>query len=382
MEHYASARNDLSRDREFLAGSPGSRDRMKILITGVCGFVGSQLAQHLSQLIPGVEFFGIDNLIRPGVEVNRTALQKFGVKITHGDLRQRSDLETLPACDFVIDAAANPSVLAGVDGKSSPRQLSEHNLGGTLNLLEYCREFRAGLILLSTSRVYSVSDLAGLPMREAHSSFELDEAKLTVKGASMEGIDETFSTRAPVSLYGATKLASEIMALEYGSAFQFPVWVNRCGVLAGAGQFGTAEQGIFSYWLHAHAGRRKLRYIGFGGSGWQVRDAFHPADLAQLLATQLSQPPPADPVFHASGGLLNSMSLAQLTAWCDHRFGRHTPEPDPRPRPFDIPWLVLDSARARTELSWTPKRSLLSILEEIADHVLANPGWLERCGAV
>ena len=355
---------------------------MKLLITGVCGFVGSELAQHLKQIIPGVQLFGFDNLARPGSELNRSVLRRLGVQLTHGDLRQRSDVETLPPCDFVIDAAANPSVLAGVDGKSSARQLSENNLGGTINILEYCRESSAGLILLSTSRVYSIANLAQLPMREAHSSFELDESKLTVKGAGAEGLDETFSTRAPISLYGATKLASEIMALEYGSAFNFPVWINRCGVLAGAGQFGTAEQGIFSYWLHAHARKRRLRYIGFGGSGWQVRDAFHPFDLAQLIAVQINRNPPADPVFHASGGLFNSMSLAQLTAWCDHKFGKHAPESDPRPRPFDIPWLVLDSARARTELSWTPSRSLLSILDEIAAHVQANPDWLERCGAV
>jgi CDP-paratose 2-epimerase len=355
---------------------------MKVLITGVCGFVGSQLAKHLKELIPGIEIFGLDNLIRPGSELNRSKLRKLGVQLTHGDLRQRSDLETLPVCDWVIDAAANPSVLAGVDGKSSPRQLSEHNLGGTLNILEYCREAKAGLILLSTSRVYSVKELAELPMREANSSFELDASKLAVKGISEAGIDETFSTRAPISLYGATKLASEVMALEYGATFGFPVWINRCGVLAGAGQFGTAEQGIFSYWLHAHASKLRLRYIGFGGSGWQVRDAFHPADLAALIAVQLHRDPPVDAIFHASGGLLNSMSLAQLTAWCDQRFSKHTPEADPRPRPFDIPWVVMDSARARTELGWSPKISLLTILDGIAEHVDANPGWLQRCGAI
>lgn len=351
---------------------------MKVLITGVCGFVGSQLAKHLRSHIADIQIFGLDNLSRPGSELNR----HLGVHLIHGDLRQRSDLESVPACDWVIDAAANPSVLAGVDGKSSPRQLSEHNLGGTLNILEYCREHKAGLILLSTSRVYSIKDLASLPMRNANSSFELDDSKLAVKGITSSGIDETFSTRAPISLYGATKLASEIMALEYGVAFNLPVWINRCGVLAGAGQFGTAEQGIFSYWLHAHASKLPLRYIGFGGSGWQVRDAFHPADLAALIAIQLQRDPPPDPVFHAAGGLSNSMSLAQLTAWCDHRFSQHAPRSDPRPRPFDIPWMVMDTARARTELAWTPQRSLLSILDEIAQHVDANPTWLKHSGAI
>lgn len=355
---------------------------MRVLITGACGFVGSQLARHLQALVPGIQLFGLDSLIRPGSELNRTELRRLGVHLSHGDLRQRSDLEILPQCDFVIDAAANPSVLAGVDGKSSPRQLSEHNLIGTLNILEYCRETKAGLILLSTSRVYSVKDLAELPMREVNSSFELDDSKITVKGVSAQGIDETFSTRAPISLYGASKLASEVMALEYGATFRFPVWINRCGVIAGAGQFGTAEQGIFSYWLHAHAAKKKLRYIGFGGSGWQVRDAFHPADLAELIAIQLHRGPPSDAIFHASGGLLNSISLAQLTAWCDQRFGKHVPEADPLPRPFDIPWVVMDYGRARSELGWTPQRGLLAILDEIVEHVSANPGWLERCGAL
>lgn len=354
---------------------------MRVLITGVCGFVGSQLAQHLKQLVPGIDLRGFDNLARRGSELNRTALKRYEVEVIHGDLRQRSDLDTLPSVDFVIDAAANPSVLAGVDGKSSARQLTEHNLGGTTNLLEYCRESGAGLILLSTSRVYSITDLAQLPVREAHSGFELDESQLTVKGVSSEGIDETFSTRAPISLYGATKLASEVIALEYGAAFNFPVWINRCGVLTGAGQFGTADQGIFSYWVNAHATKRRLRYIGFGGSGWQMRDAFHPSDLAHLITIQLRENPPVDPIFHAGGGLLNSMSLAQLTAWCDNRFGKHPIESDPRPRPFDIPWLVMDSARARTELSWRPVRSLHSILDEIAEHALAHPNWLDISGA-
>ena len=355
---------------------------MHVLITGICGFVGSQLAIHLKHLTPGLEISGVDNLIRPGSEMNRQYLRGLGVRLTHGDLRQRSDLETLPKCDWVIDAAANPSVLAGVDGKSSPRQLSEHNLLATLNILEYCREAKAGLILLSTSRVYSIKELAELPMKEISGGFVLDQDRVTTGGVTSAGIDEKFSTRAPISLYGATKLASEIMALEYGATFGFPIWINRCGVLAGAGQFGTAEQGIFSYWLHAHAAKQKLRYIGFGGSGLQVRDAFHPADLAELLAIQMRKDPPSDPIFHASGGSANAMSLAQLTAYCDQRFSRHTPDPDFRPRPFDIPWVVMDSSRAKHELGWHPRRTLPQILDEIGAHVEANPGWLERCGAL
>ena len=355
---------------------------MKILITGVCGFVGSRLAVALRRLIDNVEIYGVDNLLRPGSEMNRASAGAAGIRFFHGDLRLRSDLEGLPACEWVIDAAANPSVLAGVDGRSSARQVAEHNLSGTLNLLEYCREHGSGLVLISTNRVYSVRDLAGLPVRDCGSSFVLDDAQSLPPGVSPRGITEQFPVRQPVSIYGATKLASEIMAIEYGATFGFPVWVDRCGVLAGAGQFGTAEQGIFSYWLHAHAARLRLRYIGFGARGLQVRDAFHPDDLARLIARQIRRDPPAEAIYNVGGGPANAMSLAQLTAWCDRRFTPHQPQADERERPFDAPWMVMDSARARADFDWEPTRTLPSILEEIAAHAAMNPDWLARCGAV
>lgn len=354
---------------------------MRILITGICGFVGSRLAVAIRERLSLAEVIGIDNLVRPGSEGNRLELASKGIKFLHGDLRMRSDVEAIPASDWVIDAAANPSVLAGVDGRSSPRQLGEHNLIGTLNILEYCRQNKAGLVLLSSSRVYSVRDLAGLPVREHQQAFVLETGKLSVHGVSEAGISESFPVRQPISLYGATKLASEVMALEYGSTFGFPVWINRCGVLAGAGQFGTAEQGIFSYWLHAHAARLRLRYIGFGGQGYQVRDAFHPEDLADLVTAQMHRDPPQDAIYNAGGGASNAMSLAQLTRWCDDRFGKHAPESDPQPRPYDIPWLLMDSTRVAREFGWAPKRSLPSILDEIAAHVRDNPDWLVRCAA-
>ena len=356
---------------------------MRVLITGICGFVGSSLARRLPCYIEGIEIFGIDNLGRPGSESNRSCLRAAGIRLFHGDLRVSSDLASLPAADWVVDAAANPSVLAGLVGKASTRQLMEHNLIGSLNVLEYCRGCTAGLTLLSTSRVYSVAQLAGLPLLPAGEAFTLDCAQELPSGVTAAGIAESFPVSSPISLYGSTKLASEIVAQEYGAVFGFPVWVNRCGVVAGAGQFGTAEQGIFSYWLHAHAARRTLRYIGFGGLGLQVRDGLHPDDLASLLHIQMKRgSAPGPRLFNIGGGCPNSLSLAQLTAWCDDRFGPHSPTPDARPRPFDVPWLVMDSTLARQELNWKPSRSIQSILEEIADHVREYPDWLERCEAV
>jgi CDP-paratose 2-epimerase len=192
-----------------------------------------------------------------------------------------------------------------------------------------------------------------------------------------EGITEEFSTAAPVSLYGATKLASEALALEYGDAFGFPVWINRCGLLAGAGQFGTAEQGIFSFWLHAwHAGE-PLRYVGFGGEGLQVRDVFHPDDLSILVMKQMQKSASQrDRICNVAGGLGNSMSLCEMSDWCTDRFGPREVSSDASERRFDIPWLVLDTTRARKQWNWKPTRPILSILAEVADHAEKNPNWL------
>ncbi len=354
---------------------------MKILITGVAGFVGSALAGSLIERCEGVSICGIDNLMRPGAESNRQRLKHMGVEFIHGDIRCASDFASLPKVDWVIDAAANPSVLAGVKGQGTTRQLFEHNLASLVNILEYCKIHQAGLLLLSSSRVYSIGTLVSLPLKIQNQAFVLDTGQALPAGASACGIAANFSTQAPISLYGSTKLACEIVALEYGLAFDFPVWINRCGVMAGAGQFGTPDQGIFAYWINAHLRRRPLRYIGFGGLGTQVRDAFHPRDLAALLAIQMGTARQSGcRIYNAGGGPANSMSLAQLNAWCDDCFGVHAPEADPRVRPFDIPWMVMDNRRAEQEFNWRPETSLSGILTEIAGHARQHPDWPERSG--
>jgi CDP-paratose 2-epimerase len=351
---------------------------MKILITGICGFVGSTLARALPELAENLQVIGVDNFIRPGSELNRRELARLGVKIIHADVRSAADFASLPATDFVIDAAANPSVLAGVDGQTSSRQLLEHNLWGTVNILEYCKAHRAGLILLSTSRVYSVPPLAALPVEIHQRAFRPVPGSPLPEGLTAEGVSEKFSTAPPISLYGASKLASEVIAFEYAETFNFPVWINRCGVLAGAGQFGRADQGIFSFWINSHLRRRPLKYIGFDGHGHQVRDCLHPRDLVPVLLAQMKHRSNDRPrVANFSGGATNAMSLAQLTDWCDARFGKHTVTSDANPRPFDIPWMVLDSSLAAKLWNWSPKISLPQVLDEIAAHAERHPDWLE-----
>lgn len=352
---------------------------MKILITGICGFVGFRIASHWRQHCSEIEVIGMDNLIRAGSERNRQKLAGLGIRFIHGDIRNASDFESLPPVDWVIDCAANPSVLAGVDGKSSSRQLMEHNLGGTVELLEYCKRSRAGLILLSTSRVYGVESLAALPMQVEGSRFIPDANRLNTAGVTKAGIRECFSTEPPLSLYGTSKRAAELLALEYGQAFDFPVWINRCGVMAGPGQFGKIDQGIVSYWIHAHRARKPLQYIGFGGGGHQVRDFFDPMDLVPLLIRQTASPDHAAPrVLNLGGGLELSLSLAELTAWCDDRFGTHTVVASDQFRPFDIPWIVMDSSAAFAAWGWQPRTGKATLLESIARHAETHANWLDQ----
>lgn len=356
---------------------------MHLILTGCCGFVGCALSNAIVESGLGWRITGLDNLGRRGSELNRPLLQRLGVSLVHGDLRCASDVDALPPVDWIIDCAANPSVLAGADSQTSSRQLMEHNLLGTINLLEKCHRDRAGFMLLSTSRVYSIPPLAALPVVVQNGAFVPDATAALPVGVTGAGLDESFSTAAPVSLYGASKLASEALALEYGFTFGLPVWINRCGVLAGAGQFGRPDQGIFAYWINAHLRRRPLRYLGFGGHGHQVRDCLHPRDLLPLLRRQItaSAGSAAPRIINLAGGVNSAMSLRQLTAWCDDRFGPHPVVADGQPRPFDLPWVVLDSAGASKVWKWQPQTPVAEILAEIARHAEAHPGWLDTTGA-
>jgi CDP-paratose 2-epimerase len=353
---------------------------MKILVTGACGFVGSRILRKLRESLREATLVGLDNLCRAGSETNRPVLKELGVQFIHGDVRSPSDFESLPGVDWVIDAAANPSVLAGVDGKSSSRQVIEHNLSGTVNMLEFCKRHNAGFILLSTSRVYNIPALCSLPLRTNESRFILDIAKPLPAGVTSQGVNEDFSTTPPLSLYGVSKKMSEDLALEYAATFKLPVWINRCGVMAGAGQFGRADQGIVAFWIHSWHEGRPLKYLGFGGHGHQVRDCLHPDDLAGLLLQQMAwgTKDGRPRVANVAGGLESAFSLAEMSGWCEHRFGKkNVVVQDGSERPFDIAWLALDDARARSAWDWKPAITRDALFEEVAKFAEANPAWMQ-----
>lgn len=354
---------------------------IRILITGICGFAGSTLAKSLLARHENLEILGLDNLSRKGSELNLLELRQLGLQIHVGDLRIPEDIALCGPVDWVIDAAANPSVLAGVDG-SSPATLLNHNLFGTVHLLEHCRKYGATFTLLSTSRVYSIPALANIAVQVEGKKFTIHkDATQEVVGLSSSGIAESFSTAPPLSLYGSSKLCSELLALEYGATYGFPVWINRCGVLAGSGQFGKADQGIFSYWIHSWMERKPLKYLGFGGYGHQVRDCLHPQDLTSLIWKQFEHQLQAieSRVINVSGGVESAMSLAELSDWCESHMGPHKVIQDGTVRPFDLPWLILDSQCAHRLWDWKPETSREDILQQILVHAHANPQWSAIC---
>ncbi len=338
---------------------------MTILITGVAGFAGSKIAQYIKESYADVKLLGIDNLSRRGSENNLSFLKELGCAFFHGDVRSKEDVDDLPKVDWIIDCAANPSVLAGLEGGSLG--LVNNNLTGTINLLEKCRKDQAGFIMLSTSRVYSIQELNKIPLIKTGNSFGIEQGVIYPCGFSEKGLAENFSTASPISLYGATKLASEVLALEYHYIFGFPVWINRCGVIAGPGQFGKIDQGIFSFWIYQYLLDKPLSYIGFGGKGMQARDLFHPYDVFAMIKMQMDNPlKSVEKVTNMGGGVANTYSLAQLDAFCkQHINAQKIIKSVNENRSFDIPLYITDNSLAEQNWGWQPTISADEILNQI-----------------
>ena len=337
---------------------------MTILVTGGAGFVGSSLALFLKEGDPGLRVLALDNLRRRGSELNLRRLQAAGVEFVHGDIRNREDLELPSKVDLVVECSAEPSVLAGLD--SSPEYVLRTNLVGTLNLLEVCRRHDAGMIFLSTSRVYPIAALSSLALDEGPTRFEI-ASRQELGGVSTEGIAEEFPLAGARSLYGATKLASELFIEEYAYAYGVPAVIDRCGVIAGPWQMGRVDQGFVVLWVAGHVYERPLRYIGFGGSGKQVRDVLHIADLCELIALQVARLDTLKgQTFNVGGGRSCSVSLLELTELCRDATGTSlTIRPDAATRRADVPLYVTDAKRVRAALEWTPSRNMESIVADV-----------------
>jgi CDP-paratose 2-epimerase len=214
--------------------------------------------------------------------------------------------------------------------------------------------------------VYPVQALGGLALTETSTRFELSEPQ-PLPGASAAGIAEDFPLTGARTLYGATKLAAELLIEEYRATYGLRAVVDRCGVVAGPWQMGKVDQGVFTYWMLAHHFSRPLDYIGFGGRGKQVRDVLHVEDLIELLDEQLIAPERWDGVtVNVGGGRDCSLSLRETTALCAELTGNELEiGANAQTRPGDVPVYISDCARLFELTTWRPKRGPREALTDI-----------------
>jgi CDP-paratose 2-epimerase len=348
---------------------------MTILITGGAGFVGSNLALVLRAAMPGASIITMDNLYRDGSELNVARLEAAEIRFHRGDVRHP---ESFPdeAFDLMIECSAEPSVLAGRDG--SPDYLFQTNLVGAFNCLEACRKHDAGMIFLSTSRVYPVARLEGHPWREEGTRFVWEDEG--TPGISSRGVSETLLLDGARSLYGYTKLSAEQLIEEYRDTFGSKIVVNRCGVIAGPWQFGKVDQGVVGLWVMAHHYQRTLKYIGYGGAGKQVRDCLHVHDLADLVLEQIRDIEQWDGwLGNVAGGLACSASLQELTGVCQHITGNTIAIGSvAETRPSDLRLFIGDCTKLYQRTTWRPKRSIEDIVTDTHAWVRQNEQALEK----
>ena len=349
----------------------------KVLVTGGCGFVGSSLAHRLREDFPQSEIICLDNLKRRGSELNLSRLRKAGIRFIHGDIRNKEDLEVINNIDLLLECSAEPSVLAGIN--SNLAYLINTNLIGTINCLELARKCQAQFVFLSTSRVYPIQTINNLKFQEGETRFELLNEQ-AILGVSSQGFTEKFPLDGARSIYGTTKLASELFVQEYVDMYGLQAVINRCGVITGPWQFGKVDQGVVVFWIARHFWKQKLSYIGYGGTGKQVRDVLHVDDLYDLLMLQLDDMKShSGQIYNVGGGREISISLIELTTLCEKYTGNRIEiQQILEDRPSDIRVYLTDHEKITQVTGWHPKRKLEKIVQDISQWIGNNKYMLKE----
>tara|TARA_B100001996_G_scaffold357815_1_gene321987 strand:- start:9 stop:1007 length:999 start_codon:yes stop_codon:yes gene_type:complete len=317
---------------------------MRILITGGCGFIGSNLAIFLKDKIKNVKITSIDNLSRKGSSLNYKRLSQKKIKNFKSDIAKSNKIMKLQKFDLIIHCAAEPAIEAS---REKIEEVFNSNLVGTFNVLKKCAKDGSNIIYLSSSRVYAMENL-----------FKLNK-KVSVK--------ENFNVENSKSIYGFTKLSSELLIKEYSYLHKIKYIINRVALVSGPWQFGKEEQGFVSLWVWRHLNHLKLSYIGFGGTGRQVRDVLHIQDLCELILLQIKKLKKTNnKLMNVGGGKRNSLNLLQLTKLSSHitknkiRIGSIK-----KTSPYDVPYYVSNISYVKKLYKWKPKRDLKKIVADL-----------------
>lgn len=348
----------------------------KIVVTGGAGFVGSTLCIQLKEKYPNYTIVAFDNLKRRGSELNLIDFQKLGIEFIHGDIRNNEDILAVGSFDVLIEASAEPSVTAGLD--SDPTYVINNNLYGSINCFNACLKQNAKLIFLSTSRVYPIDPIEKANFTEQETRFAFDENQKQT-GISENGISEQLSLDGARSFYGTTKLSSEMFIQEYAAFYGLKAAVTRFGVIAGPRQMGKTDQGVVTLWMAKHYWKQSLKYIGYGGTGKQVRDILHVDDLVDLIDLQIHEIEKfSGKIYNVGGGLQNSASLQEMTTICEKITGNKiTIGSETQTRPADLRMFVTDNSLIENEIGWKPKKSVETVFTDIFEWIKENEKQLE-----
>ena len=338
---------------------------MKILVTGGCGFVGTNLCLHLKK--KKFKVISIDNLSRKGSKYNLNLLKNNNIKNFKIDIANFNNLKKIPKVDLIIDCCAEAAV------EVSKRELDKvffTNLVGTFNILKKAKIDKAKLIFLSSSRVYPLTLLSNL----------VKQKKMNKKIRFFKKIDEKFSLDGPRSIYGFTKLSSEMLIEEFSYQFGIKFIINRCGVISGPLQFGKQDQGFVSLWLWRHLNKKKLNYIGYGGKGHQVRDVLHIDDLKKLIFLQIKKLSKINnKIFTVGGSIKNKISLIELTKICQKITGNEIKIGKiKKTSNYDIPIFITNNSKVSKTYGWKVEKDIYEISQDVYKWLSNNKKLIKK----
>jgi len=294
----------------------------KILVTGSSGLIGSEVCLHFAA--EGWQIHGVDNNQRAvffgpkgDTRWNQRRLERTVKEFTHHelDIRDRAGvIELLRGIkpDAVVHTAAQPSHDLAA---SIPFDDFDTNAVGTLNMLEAARQAapESPFVAMSTNKVYGDAP-NDLPLRELDTRWEYADA------ANWEGIPETFRIdQSKHSIFGASKVAADVMVQEYGRYFGMPTCALRGGCLTGPSHSGVELHGFLSYLIKCNVSGTKYNVYGYKGK--QVRDNIHSHDVARFIAAFIADPR-AGEVYNLGGGRANSCSILEAFAIAEEISGR------------------------------------------------------------
>ena len=331
---------------------------MKILITGGCGFVGSNLAIYFKNNRIGTQINSLDNLSRKGSLLNLARLKKNKIKNFKVDITNNKIIKSLPKFDLIVDCCAEAAVETS---KKEIDRVFYTNLVGTFNILKKSVKDKSNIIFLSSSRVYSIQKL-----------LKLKKNKFL--------INEQFDTSGAKSIYGFCKYSSEHLIKEFSYLYKVKYIITRFGLIAGPWQFGKQDQGVISLWVWKHLRKKKLSYIGFGGKGNQIRDVIHISDVCRLISLQVKK---INRIYNftvnAGGGLKNSISLRNLTTICQkitkNKIKIYSKKTTSE---YDIPYYVTDNSKVKKIYKWNPEKKILHIIQDMYKWMFLNKKVLTK----